>query len=125
MSTSRVGIAVAWVLSGLLALAFLASGVPKLLMIEVWARKFAQWGYPVWFLLLIGALEVGGAILLLIPRWTRYGVLLLGVVMVGAMYTHVSNGEGLQVLRPLIVGAALGVLAWLRAPARLPARAAG
>jgi len=125
MSTSRVGTAVAWVLSGLLALAFLASGVPKLLMIEVWARKFAQWGYPVWFLLLIGALEVGGAILLLIPRWTRYGVLLLGVVMVGAMYTHVSNGEGLQVLRPLIVGAALGVLAWLRAPARLPARAAG
>jgi len=125
MSTSRVGTAVAWVLSGLLALAFLASGVPKLLMIEVWARKFAQWGYPVWFLLLIGALEVGGAILLLIPRWTRYGVLLLGVVMVGAMYTHVSNGEGLQVLRPLIVGAALGVLAWLRAPARPPARAAG
>ena len=125
MSTSRVGTAVAWVLSGLLALAFLASGVPKLLMIEVWARKFAQWGYPVWFLLLIGALEVGGATLLLIPRWTRYGVLLLGVVMVGAMYTHVSNGEGLQVLRPLIVGAALGVLAWLRAPARLPARAAG
>jgi uncharacterized membrane protein YphA (DoxX/SURF4 family) len=125
MSTSRAGIVVAWILSALLALAFLASGIPKLLTVPVWAQKFTHWGYPGWFLLAIGTLEIAGAILLLIPRWTRYGALVLAAVMIGATYTHLKNGEGLQVLRPLICLACLGLLFWLRAPDRRQLRSAG
>ena len=92
----------AWILSILLALAFLLAGVPKVMAVTAWIEKFAHWGYPRWSLTIIGLLEVSGAILLLIPRFAIYGVGTLIAVMLGAAYTHVANGEGLAVLRPLI-----------------------
>jgi uncharacterized membrane protein YphA (DoxX/SURF4 family) len=104
----------AWILSILLALAFLLAGVPKLLAVTVWIRKFAHWGYPRWSLTVIGLLEVSGAVLLLIPRFVIYGVGLLTVVMLGAAYTHVANGEGVAVVRPLIFLCLLAAVGWLR-----------
>ena len=86
----------AWVLSILLALAFLLAGVPKLLAITAWIKRFTHWGYPRWSLALIGLLEVSGAILLLVPRFAAYGVGVLIAIMLGAAYTHVANGEGTQ-----------------------------
>ncbi len=71
----------AWVLSILLALAFLFAGLPKLLAVTAWIEKFSHWGYPRWSLPLIGLLEVGGAILLLIPRFAIYGVGMLIAVI--------------------------------------------
>lgn len=118
MSKSRARIVTAWVLSALLALTFLAAGLPKVLMAQVWIQKFMNWGYPGWSLLAIGFVEVAGAILLMIPKLTRYGALSLAAVMVGAAFTHVRSSEGLQVLRPLICLACLGLLVWLRAPDR-------
>ena|SRR5712692_1624499 len=104
----------AWVLSILLALAFLLAGLPKLLAVTAWIEKFSHWGYPRWSLPLIGLLEVSGAILLLIPRFAIYGVGILISVMFGAAYTHVANGEGIAVVRPLIFLCFLGIVAWLR-----------
>src|SRR5712691_3793969 len=104
----------AWILSILLALAFLLAGLPKLLAVTAWIEKFSHWGYPRWSLPLIGLLEVSGAILLLIPRFAIYGVGILIVVMLGAAYTHVANGEGLAVLRPLVFLCFLILIGWLR-----------
>jgi len=44
--------------------------------------------------------------------------------MVGAGYTHLANGEGLQVLRPLIFLTVLGMVFWLRSPTRINSRVA-
>ena len=104
----------AWILSILLALAFLLAGVPKLLAITSWIKKFTHWGYPRWSLALIGLLEVGGAILLLVPRFAVYGVGVLIAIMLGAAYTHVANGEGISVVRPLIFLCFLIIVGWLR-----------
>jgi hypothetical protein len=52
--------------------------------------------------------------MILIPRDTIYGIGILMVVMLGAMYTHVANGEGLAVLRPVIFIFFLFLLGWLR-----------
>jgi uncharacterized membrane protein YphA (DoxX/SURF4 family) len=104
----------AWIFSVLLALAFLLAGLPKLIAVPVWIEKFAHWGYPRWCLPLIGFLEVSGAILLLIPRVALYGVGLLIAVMLGATYTHVANGEGLAVLRPVTFLLLLILVGWLR-----------
>jgi putative oxidoreductase len=109
----------AWVLSVLLTLAFMIAALPKLIGAQVWIGKFIKWGYPNWFPLAIGSLELLGGILLLIPRLAIYGASVLGVIMVGATYTHLANGEGLQVLRPLIVLMFLGVAVWLRRPMRV------
>jgi uncharacterized membrane protein YphA (DoxX/SURF4 family) len=91
---------IGWVLTVLLALAFLAAAAGKLTGAAT--QMFAHWGYPAWFATLIGILELAGAVGLLIPKTTRYAVLGLTVIMFGAAYTHLANHEGLQVLRPII-----------------------
>ena len=116
MDQRKTGNVFAWILSVLLALAFLLAGIPKLLSVAGWIGRFARWGYPRWFLYLIGLVELSGAILLLLPRYAIYGVGILIVVMLGAAYTHVTNGEGLAVVRPLIFLALLVALGWLRRP---------
>ena len=75
---------------------------------------FTHWGYPAWFATLIGALELIGAVGLLIPRTTRYAVLWLTVIMFGAAYTHLANHQGIHVLRPVIFLAVLWAIWWLR-----------
>ena len=101
-----------WILSILLALAFLLAGLPKVLAVTAWTKKFAHWGYPRWSLTVVGLLEVSGAILLLIPRFAIYGVGILITVMLGAVYTHVANGEGLAIVRPLIFLCFLILVGW-------------
>lgn len=112
MNVSKVRTIVSWVLAVLLALAYLAAAAGKLTGAA--NQMFAHWGYPAWFATLIGVLELAGAIGLLIPKTTRYAVLGLTVIMFGAVYTHLANHEGLQVLRPIIFLAVLWAVWWLR-----------
>lgn len=114
MSRAKTKNLIAWIFSILLVLSFLLAGVPKLFVVTGWLDKFTRWGYPRWLLPLIGLLEVGGAILVLIPRFAIYGVGVLIAVMLGAAYTHVANREGLAVVRPLIFLCFLVAVGWLR-----------
>jgi len=101
-----------WVLSILLALLFIMAGLGKLTGAA--AEMFAGWGYPSWFMILIGVFEVAGALGLVIPRTSRYAVLGLTGIMLGAGYTHLANSEATAILRPLIFLAVLWVIWWLR-----------
>ena len=74
-------------------------------------------GYPELFYLVVGLAEVSGAILLLIPRLARLGVLLLIVVMAEATVTHLIHQER-QVattldLTALLVDRFEGELGWV------------
>ena len=112
----RIRIVIGWVLTALLALAFLASSAAKLTGVAT--PMFAHWGYPPWFATLIGVLEFAGAVGLLIPKTTRYAILGLTVIMFGAGYTHLANHEGIQVVRPVIFLAVLWTVWWLRVTPR-------
>jgi len=114
MDRRRVKSIFAWILSVLLTLAFMGAAIPKLAGVQVWLAKFTNWGYPNWFPFAVGSLELLGGILLLIPRVSILGASLLGVIMIGAAYTHLANGEGPQVLRPILMMVLLGIVAWLR-----------
>jgi hypothetical protein len=63
----------------------------------------------------IGAGEVGTALLLLIPRTTSLGVLLASSFWGGAICLHLSKGE------PFVLQSALLVLSWVGAYLRVPA----
>jgi uncharacterized membrane protein YphA (DoxX/SURF4 family) len=82
------------VLSILLALMFLGAGVPKLLGTPDVATGFANYGYPGWFPLVVGVIEVIAAALLLVPRLAWLGAIAVAVVMAGATFTHAVLGEG-------------------------------
>ena len=66
------------------------------------ATRFAGWGLPTWLVPVIGLAEVGGGLLLLVPRTALIGGLILAVVMLGATFTHLLNGEAIRV--PLTLG---------------------
>ena len=112
MSASKVKNIISWVLVVLLALFFLLASLGKLTGAAV--PMFANWGYPAWFAMLIGVLELAGAIGLLIPKLARFAILGLTIVMLGAAYTHIANGEGLAFLRPTIFLIVLWAVWFLR-----------
>ena len=98
----------------LLALFFVAMGLPKMLGLGGWAGRFAAWGYPPWVVVLVGVCEIGGAVMLLIPPLARPGAAGLSVIMLGAVATHLRYGEFVRVIVPLILFTLLMVIAWGR-----------
>ena len=104
-----------WALQGLAAVAFLAAGGSKLAAAPAMVDMFAKIGAGQWFRYLTGALEVFGAVSLLVPRAAFYGALLLAMVMVGAIVTHLAvlGGSPIPALVLLVI---VGTVAWLRRP---------
>jgi putative oxidoreductase len=104
-----------WVLQGLAAAAFLAAGGSKLAAVPAMVEMFAKIGAGQWFRYLTGALEVIGAVGLLVPRTAFYGAVLLAVVMAGAIVTHLAvlGGSPIPALVLLVI---VGTVAWLRRP---------
>jgi uncharacterized membrane protein YphA (DoxX/SURF4 family) len=82
---------------------FFFSGASKLAGRSPMADRFTYWGYPEWFLPVVGAAEVLGSVLLLIPRAAFLGSILLGAVMAGAVYTHVRHAEWFPALFVVII----------------------
>jgi putative oxidoreductase len=78
-----------WIFAAMLILVFVPAGWNKFDPSSGWARAFRFWGYPVWFRVLIGALEMVAALLLVWPRTAAYGAAIIIIVMLGGMGTHV------------------------------------
>src|SRR5258705_12207306 len=87
-STGKTMNVVLWVLQIAAAGLFLMAGFSKLSGNEQMVGVFETIGVGQWFRYLTGALEVAGGILLLIPRTSGLGALMLAGVMVGAVMTH-------------------------------------
>lgn len=83
-----------WLPAILLVLIFVPQGWAKFNDASGWATAFRHWGYPDWFRVLIGLVELSGVALLLLGRTAALGALLLICVMVGAMATHVAFDGG-------------------------------
>jgi putative oxidoreductase len=104
-----------WVLQGLAAFVFLAASGSKLAAAPAMVEMFAKLGAGQWFRYLTGALEVIGAVALLVPRAAFYGAVLLATVMVGAIVTHLAvlGGSPIPALVLLVI---VGAVAYLRRP---------
>jgi uncharacterized membrane protein YphA (DoxX/SURF4 family) len=103
-----------WLLQILFAFLFILVGSGKFLQSEMWAGRFAGWGYPDGFSYLIGGLEVLGGLALLIPLVAGIGAAGLVVILVGAVGTHGLHGEPFW--WPLVFGLLLSVVVYLRRP---------
>ena len=112
-STARIVNVVLWVLQIAAAGMFLMVGFLKLSGNPQLVGLFQAIGLGQWFRYLTGTLEVVGAFLLLIPRTSGLGALMLAGVMVGAVVTHlfIVGGSPLPAIILLIV---TGIVAWGR-----------
>lgn len=104
-----------WTLQILLALQFVYVGFLKLSGSPAMVTLFATIGAGQWFRYLVGALEIAGAIGLLIPRLSGLAALCLVGLMVGATATQVFIiGQGQWV--PIAVLLVSTLVAWGRWP---------
>lgn len=82
-----------WLPTVFLAFVFVTQGVAKFSATGGWADAFRLWGYPAWFRVIIGVMEVLAAALLLIPTTAPGGAILIVILMIGGIGTHVAAGD--------------------------------
>ena len=85
----------------LLGLVGVAVGGAKVTHQEDQVEDFQRFGYPQWFRILTGLIEIGAGLALLaglvwLAEFTVAGGILLSSVMVGAVATHVRTGDPLS-----------------------------
>ena len=105
---------VAWVLTGLISLAFLGSAVGKFMANEEALKMAETFGIDAKTYLMIGVIELICLMLFIIPRTGILGTLLLAAYMGGAIATHLEHGE--SIIAPCIVEAFLFLVAFYRFP---------
>lgn len=109
---------IAWILQGLLALAFIASGGKKFLDLPGTVGMFEQLGLPGALAYVVAASEVLGGIGLLVPRFVRPAALGLIIIMLGAVVMHATKIPGGLAggLPAIVLLVLLLVVLWLRRP---------
>lgn len=110
------GISTATLLAWLLALAFLGAGVVNAAGPAVIRDGFVRWGYPRWWNLVTGGLEVLAAALIAAPAARIAGLMLGAAICVAAVatvvrhrdYGHVAPGVVLTALSALDLALLMG-----------------
>lgn len=101
-----------WVLQGILALMFIIAGSGKTFGSKMHIENFEKWGYPQWFRVVTGLIELVGAILLIVGYWyetaTLNGAAIFVVVGIGGVITHIRVKDTLKDTAMILV---LGILA--------------
>ncbi|SNR68685.1 DoxX-like family protein [Haloechinothrix alba] len=104
-----------WTLQVLAAAFFaLASALPKLIAHSSAVEIFDRIGHGTWFMYLVGALELAGAVALLIPLLCGVAALAFIGLMIGAFTYELAVLGGENAATPLIVIVVMAVIAWWR-----------
>jgi hypothetical protein len=89
-----------WIVTGALAVLMLMASVPDVLQVPQALEIFAHLGYPVYLLPFLGVAKILGVIGIVAPRlrtvkeWAYAG---LTFDLLGALYSHLSVGDGANV----------------------------
>lgn len=111
--TSRFRNVLLWILQVSAGGMFLMSGLMKLTGAEEMVALFDAIGIGQWFRYATGAVQIVGAILLLVPSLSGVGAVVLAAVMVGAILTHLFVIGG-SFLVPVVLLTVLAIVAYGR-----------
>jgi putative oxidoreductase len=104
----------AFVLQGVLALAFLMAGLGKITGSKMHVEGFKSWGLPQWFRIVTGIVEFVAAAALIIGyweySWAAVGALLLGVTAIGGTVVHVRANDSFKQTFPIVL---LGIFSFI------------
>jgi len=90
----------------IIAAIFTSTAVIKFTNIEQIVAHFSTWDLLKWKEV-IGAMELVGVILFLLPKTNLVGSLLLSSIMFGAIYTHFTHSE------PIFFNVAIVIVIWI------------
>ena len=106
-----------WLVTLLLGATFAVTGVAKIVGAEpVGLQAAAMRGFPEWVRIIVGIVEVAGAIALFVAPVAAFAAVMLAFLMVPATITQWISGEP-GVFVPLVLLVLLVVVAWRRDPA--------
>jgi hypothetical protein len=80
-----------WAAMAVLTLIVGSAGIAKLTGVTMVHESFAVLGLPAWFGYFIGTCEVAGAIGIWLRRTSLLAALGLAIILVGALYYHVTH----------------------------------
>lgn len=92
----------------------LASALPKLIAHPSAAESFDKIGWGSAGMYAIGALELAGAVALLVPVLQSVAAIALSALMVGAFVVQLTVFDGQNAATPLILIVPLALIAWAR-----------
>jgi putative oxidoreductase len=102
-----------WALRVLMAALFLFAGIAKLSGQEMMVQEFGLLPVGQWFRYLTGAIEIVGAVALLMPSYSGLGALVLLVVDLGAFIAQVGYIHQ-DWIHTIAIGAILAALVYLQ-----------
>jgi putative oxidoreductase len=105
-------LAFVWVYRIVVAMMFLAAAGMKLTGQPMMVAEFQQVGLGQWFRYFTGGLELIGAVLVLLPRFTPLGALLLLLVDIGAFIAQVTVLH-MGWIHTIVTGLILAGLIWV------------
>jgi len=82
----------AWLIGLYLARMYVRAGWIKFDPNGFWTAAFVEWGFPVWFRWLVGAVELIGGALLVLPWFASWAAVAVGLVMLGALTIRLAGG---------------------------------
>jgi len=110
----RIDKLMTWLPRVAVAIAFVGFGYQKFSGDAMWIRVFDQIGFGQWFRYFTGAMQIGGAVLVLIPRAFLIGIGVLSCTMLGAMTFWIVAAH--QPFAAIIPGFVLAALLAVAAP---------
>ena len=88
IARSRATTLIFWILQVLVSVMFLFAGGAKLAGAEAMVQMYNTIGFGQWFRYVTGLIEVGSALLVLVPVLASLGAALLVCTMIGALIAH-------------------------------------
>jgi hypothetical protein len=96
-----------WIVTGLMAAFMLMASIPDILQISQAVSIFGHLEYPRYLLPFLGTAKALGVVAILLPgvprlkEWAFAGLIF---DLVGALYSHLSVGDGPSVWLPAVIG---------------------
>jgi uncharacterized membrane protein YphA (DoxX/SURF4 family) len=100
---SDINKALSVVIMMILSAGFLGVGMLKLIAYPNMVSSFEKWHYPSFLLYVIGIIELCISVMLFYKPWRKFGLYLIFIDMIGAIFTHINNNESSQLYGPCIV----------------------
>ena len=82
------------------AIVFMLAGAAKIADPSASYTRVEEWGYPGWLSMVIGAIELVFGVLLAVPSLAGLAAMVLGIDMLGALFTHMRAGQYGMLLVP-------------------------
>jgi uncharacterized membrane protein YphA (DoxX/SURF4 family) len=106
--TDKTRNVITWIVSALLGVGFFLSGAAKFMQAEAAAESFKNFGLPTGMVPFIGICEIAGGIGVLVPRLAGFAALGLLLIMIGAVYNHLTHDPFSKAIPALVMACMAG-----------------